>query len=98
MSAGIPADYEADIKRVGRSGQISLGKEHTGQYFREERRPDGSILLVPVVVIAQSHWTVRDEEKIRKALEWAAETPPKETNLDDLLKKAKAGSRKRRAR
>ena len=94
----LPSDYEAEIKRVGRSGQISLGKENTGRYFREETRPDGSILLTPVVVLPSSHWTIRDERKIKKALAWAAGTPPRETDLDALMKKAKAERRKRRAR
>ena len=90
---------DAAIKRVGRSGQISLGKQHAGQYFREERRGDGTIVLVPVVVVSRSHWTVRDEAKIRKALTWAAENPPKLSDVDDVVAKAgKASSRKKRAR
>ncbi len=89
----------ADIKRVGKSGQISLGKEHTGQYFREELQDDGSILLVPVVVVPQSHWTVRDAGKIRKAIAWAAENPPRASDVDDLVKKSKAQpARKRHGR
>jgi hypothetical protein len=98
MNQGPQIDYEADIKRVGKSGQISLGKEHTGQYFREERREDGSILLVPVVVVARSHWTVRDEAKIRKALEWAAANPPRESNLDALSRRVRQPARKQRGR
>jgi len=89
-------DPDADIKRVGRSGQISLGKQHSGQYFREERQEDGSILLVPVVVIPRSHWTVRDEGKIRKALRWAAENPARESNLEDLVRKAKSPAHRKR--
>ncbi len=70
-----PMGTRIEIKRVGQSGQVSLGKQHTGQYFREEERDDGSILLVPVVVVPRSHWSVRDEGKIRKALAWATKTP-----------------------
>jgi hypothetical protein len=94
-----PSDAGTDIKRVGKSGQISLGKEHTGQYFREERRDDGAILLVPVVVVPRSHWTVRDGGKIRKALAWAARNPPRESDVDALARKATgAGLGKRRGR
>jgi hypothetical protein len=90
---------ETDIKRVGKSGQISLGKQHTGQYFREERQGDGSILLVPVVVLPRSHWSVRDEKKIRRALAWAAKNPPVESNLDELVATGKRpAARKRRGR
>jgi hypothetical protein len=90
---------DTDIKRVGKSGQISLGKQLTGQYFREEHQEDGSILLVPVVVVPRSHWTVRDEGKIRKALVWAAEHPARESDVDELLEKVRARAvRKRRGR
>ncbi len=75
---------DVEIKRVGRSGQISLGKRFVGQYFREEEQADGSIHLLPVVVLPSSHWTVRDEAKILKALTWAAENVPRESNLDQL--------------
>jgi hypothetical protein len=87
-----------DIKRVGKSGQISLGKQLAGQYFREERQEDGSIVLVPVMVVPRSHWSVRDEAKIRKAIAWAAKNPGKESDLDALAVKAQknAGSRTRR--
>lgn len=86
----------ADIKRVGRSGQISLGKHHAGRYFRQERRADGAIVLVPVVVVPESHWTVRDQAKIRRALAWAADNPPAATDVDELT--AGAGKRASGAR
>lgn len=86
---------ETDIKRVGKSGQISLGKQHAGQYFREERRSDGSIVLVPVVVVAASHWTIRDQEKIRMALDWAGKNPPRESDLNALAARAEKPGRRR---
>ena len=89
-----------DIKRVGKSGQISLGKQLAGQYFREQRQEDGSIVLVPVVVISKSHWSVRDEGKIRRAIAWAAKNPAKESDVDGLAVKGekKSGSGTRRGR
>lgn len=85
-----------DVKRVGKSGQISIGKQHAGQYFREQRLEDGSIVLVPVVVLPKSHWSVRDEGKIRSAIAWAAEHPARESDLDALVGKAsRAGGGKR---
>lgn len=91
---------DTDIKRVGKSGQISLGKQLAGQYFREQRQEDGSIVLVPVVVISKSHWSVRDEGKIRKAIAWAAENPPQKSDVDELVAKPekKSGSRSKRGR
>src|SRR5262245_46632135 len=84
LHAGMSTEKD-DIKRVGKSGQISLGKQHAGQYFREDRRDDGSIVLTPVVVVPRSHWTVRDQAKIKRALAWAARHPPSETDLDELI-------------
>lgn len=90
---------ETQIKRVGKSGQISLGKEHAGQYFREQRQEDGSIVLVPVIVVERSHWTVRDESKIRKAISWAAMNPAKESNVDEVISRAgESGPRRKRGR
>lgn len=89
MSSSDTEPTASDIKRVGRSGQISLGKARAGQYFREEIRDDGAIVLTPVVVVAESHWTVRDQDKIRSALAWAAETPSKSSDLDKLVTRAK---------
>lgn len=91
---------ETSIKRVGRSGQISLGKQHAGQYFREHWEDDGSIVLVPVVVVAKSHWSIRDESKIKDALAWAAANPAKESDVDALVTKArrKTDSRTKRGR
>jgi hypothetical protein len=86
-------NVDADIKRVGKSGQISLGKQHAGQYFREERQEDGSIVLVPVVVVAKSHWSVRDQGKIKEAIAWAAGNPPMESAIDALAAKAEKKSR-----
>ncbi|MBI5542685.1 MAG: hypothetical protein HY901_02275 [Deltaproteobacteria bacterium] len=76
------------IRRVGSSGQISLGKRLAGRYFRFEEQEDGSIVLVPVAVLPKSHWSVRDEGKIKKALAWAAENP---LGLAELT--GKAGSK-----
>lgn len=90
-------DADTDIKRVGKSGQISLGKKHAGQYFREERQADGSIVLVPVVVVPRSHWSVRDDTKIQQAIAWAAKNPARESDVEELVAKAvKAGSRSKR--
>lgn len=79
---------ELDIKRVGKSGQFSLGKKYAGQYFREQRQDDGSIVLMPVVVVDKSHWSIRDQDKIRKAMAWAADNPPRESDVEIIASKA----------
>jgi len=98
MNSEPSVNTDTDIKRVGKSGQISLGKQLAGQYFREQRQEDGSIVLVPVVVVPKSHWSVRDEGKIRKAMAWAADNPAKESDVDEVAAKANRKSGTRRGR
>jgi hypothetical protein len=92
MHDGMISDFggsgEGSIKRVGKSGQISLGKQHAGEYFREDRQEDGTIVLVPVAVVPTSHWSLRDEAKIRKAVAWATQHPPEASDVDALVVKA----------
>jgi hypothetical protein len=85
-----------EIKVVGKSGQISLGKRYAGKTLRLERRADGSLLLTAVAVVPENQlWTLKEpnRSRIAKGLEWAASTPPRETNLGKLEKTAR-GRRK----
>ena len=86
---------EAQIKVVGKSGQISLGKSYAGKTLRLERRDDGSILITSVAMVPESQlWTLMepDRSRIGRGLAWAAETAPAETDVHVLLKRR---SRKR---
>ncbi|HBL30987.1 MAG TPA: hypothetical protein DD490_29490 [Acidobacteria bacterium] len=77
-----------EIKTVGKSGQISLGKSFAGKTLRMNRQGDGSILLTPVAMIPESQlWTLQEPHRsaIAKGMAWAAENPPVETDLDELL-------------
>src|SRR5215210_6016723 len=77
-----------EIKTVEKSGQLSLGKGLAGKTLRVQRQTDGSILLTPVAVIPKSQlWTLREPHRsaIERGLAWAAEHPPAETDLDELL-------------
>jgi hypothetical protein len=84
-----------EIKVVGKSGQISLGKRFAGKTLRLERRRDGSVLLTAVAVVPERQlWTLNepDRSRIARGLTWAANTPPAETDVDQLLtKKARTG-------
>lgn len=83
-----------EIKVVGKSGQISLGKSYAGKTLRLERREDGSILLTAVAVVPESQlWTLEepDRSRIARGLTWAAETKPAETDVDGLLKRRTRG-------
>lgn len=80
-----------EIKIVGKSGQISLGKRYAGKTLRLERRPDGTMLLTAVAVVPESQlWTLDEPHRsqIARGLAWAAETPPTDTDLEVLAKRA----------
>jgi hypothetical protein len=78
-----------EIKVVGKSGQISLGKRYAGKTLELQRLDDGTLLLRAVAMIPESQlWTLQepDRSRIAKGLAWAAETQPRETNPESLLK------------
>jgi hypothetical protein len=87
-----------EIKVVGKSGQISLGKRYAGKTLRLERRQDGTVVLTAVAMIPESQvWTLEapHRSRIQRGLAWAAETPPAETDVDHLVKRRVVGRRKR---
>jgi len=92
----------AEIKVVGKSGQISLGKSYAGKTLRVERQGDGSIVLTAVAMIPESQlWTLEEPHRSRigRGLAWAADTKPEETDVEALVKrpqKARGRSRGRR--
>jgi hypothetical protein len=98
----MPQVSGADIKVVGKSGQISLGKSYAGKALRVEHRRDGAIVLTAVAVVPESQlWTLQepDRSRITRGLAWASTTTPKETGVDSLLvqtRKAASRSRGRR--
>jgi hypothetical protein len=82
--------HATEIKRVGRSGQISLGKRYAGKTLRLERFKDGRIVLTAVAMVPENQlWTLAepDRSRIERGLDWAAKTHPAETNLNALLKR-----------
>jgi hypothetical protein len=90
-----------ELKTVGKSGQISLGKSFAGKTLRLRRQADGSILLTPVAVIPESQlWTLREPHRsaIERGMAWAAENPPAETDLDELLTRPSRLSETKRSR
>jgi hypothetical protein len=82
---------QIEIKVVGKSGQISLGKSYAGKTLRLERRRDGTMVLTAVAVVPESQlWTLEEPHRsqIARGLTWAAKTPARETNLDTLATRA----------
>ena len=83
------ATENIEIKVVGKSGQISLGKRFAGKTLRLERRKDGTVLLTAVAMVPESQlWTLEEphRSRIERGLAWAAQTDPRETDLDNLVR------------
>ena len=78
-----------EIKVVGKSGQISLGKSYAGKILRLQRRNDGAIILTAVAMVPESQvWILQEphRSRIERGLAWAERTPPAETDLNVLLR------------
>jgi hypothetical protein len=91
---------DVEIKVVGKSGQISLGKRYAGKTLRLERRQDGTVLLTAVAMVPETQlWTLEEphRSRIQRGLTWAASNKPKETDVEVLLK-VRRTTRTRRAR
>lgn len=81
---------EFEIKVVGKSGQISLGKRYAGKALRLERRLDGSVVLTAVAVVPESQlWALAEPDRsaIARGLAWAATTEPQATEIESLVGK-----------
>ena len=93
------ATLTSEIKVVGKSGQISIGKRYAGKTLELQRLDDGTLLLRAVAMVPETQiWTLQepDRSRITKGLAWAAETTPRESDPDRLLKQE--GKRRSRPR
>ena len=78
-----------ELKTVGKSGQISLGKSYAGKTLRLERFDDGRIVLTAVAMVPETQlWTLEEPDfsRIQRGLAWAARTSPAESGIDSLLR------------
>ncbi len=97
----MPQVSGSEIKVVGKSGQISLGKTYAGKALRVDHRRDGTIILTAVAVVPESQlWTLQepDRSRIARGLAWASTTAPKETDVDSLQVRPSKGASRSRGR
>ena len=76
-----------EIKIVGKSGQISLGKAMAGMNFILETLTDGDILLKHAVVMPVNERWLHEpamKQQLARADEWMRNNPAKETKLAEL--------------
>ncbi len=77
----------AVVKRVGSSGQIALGKQYAGRdVLVDETQPGVWVIKVGRFVPESERWLHEPNTRatIGRAIDWAEENPPFETNLDEL--------------
>ena len=75
------------INTVGRSGQISLGKQYAGQHVLvDEIEPGVWIIKVGEFIPESERWLHKPEVKAQldRAIHWAEQHPPQETDPDEL--------------
>lgn len=80
----------SEIKVVGKSGQISLGKRYAGKMLELQRLDDGTLLLRAVAVVPESQlWTLDEphRSRIARGLAWAAENAPRDSDPDSLVRR-----------
>jgi hypothetical protein len=84
------------IKTIGKSGQISLGKEHAGRMVQVEEVEKGFWTIKAGKFIPDhERWLHEPEVKARldRAIAWAESTEPSETDLDELEERLSRGER-----
>ncbi|MEX2534044.1 MAG: hypothetical protein WD273_00470 [Trueperaceae bacterium] len=75
------------IKRVGASGQISLGKEYAGRTVVMESPEEGVWIIRTAQVIPDNELWLHEEpnkHKVKAGLAWAKESPTIPNDLDEF--------------
>ena len=70
------ATLTSEIKVVGKSGQISIGKSYAGKMLELQRLADATLLLRAVAVVPESQlWTLQEPDRSR--IERGSSGPPR---------------------
>ena len=91
LLGGQEGQGEETVKRIGDTGQLSVGKALAGRLVRLEPAPDGVMLRFVVDVPEKDAWGAREpyKSKLKSALAWAGKNPSPETDLGALLARVK---------
>ena len=80
----------SQVKTIGRSGQLSLGKEYAGRTVVVDSPEEGVWVIKTAQVIPDNELWLHQEpakSKLEAGLKWARETPRKASDLDELEQK-----------
>jgi hypothetical protein len=81
-----------EVKTIGASGQISLGKQYAGRTVVVDQLEEGVWMIKTAQVIPDNERWLHEPEIKRKldaALEWAAKNPPRESDPNEIFAKLK---------
>jgi hypothetical protein len=84
--------HGSQLKTVGASGQISLGKEYAGRPVLVEEVEEGVWIIKTATVIPDSEMWLHEEparSKVQKAIAWAKKHRPAETDIEGLSDKVR---------
>lgn len=85
-------DVAIEIKTIGSSGQISLGKEQAGRTVTVEQIEDGVWMIKSARVIPENElWlhAPKAAAALTRAVEWAEKNPPRKTDLAAIERQLK---------
>lgn len=83
-----------NIKTIGASGQISLGKQYAGRTVTIDGPEEGVWIIKTAQVIPDNElWlhTPENRASLDRALKWSMTHPQKESDLDALERKIRRG-------
>jgi len=81
---------EMEVKTIGSSGQISLGKQYAGRTVTVELVDEGVWIVKTARVIPENEmWlhTPAARDALTRGIQWAEKNPPKESQLEPLERK-----------
>jgi hypothetical protein len=82
-----------ELRTVGAGGEIPLGKRHAGRTVAVEEIESGVWIVKATHAIPDNELWLHEPSvprKLDRAIEWAENNPPRETNLEELEAKALA--------
>ena len=88
-----------EVKTIGSSGQISIGKQYAGRTVIVDQLEEGVWMIKTAQVIPENEqWLHAPEVKkqLDRSLAWFARNPPAASDLDALEAKLKRHYRKRK--
>ncbi|MEK7352824.1 MAG: hypothetical protein AAB177_18260 [Nitrospirota bacterium] len=82
------------IKVIGANGQISLGKQFAGRQVLVEEQEPGVWLVRTATVIPDNELWLHEPQAaadLARALDWAKANPPRDTDVDAVIRKLADG-------